>query len=409
MQMMTLATKTQQILGNAREIQPWLVGIRRQLHRIPELGYQEHQTSATIRQHLTELGVDFDYPVATTGVVARIGRGQGPCVALRADMDALPIHEDADVDFRSQVVGKMHACGHDCHTTMLLGAARLLMQIKDEIPGTVKLLFQPAEEGGAGGKAMIDGLALENPRVERIFGLHVWPDLPAGTIGSRSGPFMAAVGSLEITINGLGGHAAFPQLSIDPVLTMAKVICELQSIVSREVDPLESAVVSITTLEGGTAFNVIPGSVTARGTIRALTTQQFGFIKQRVEQIAAGIALANRCTAEVVWKDTDYPATVNDAGCWDLVQQIGREMLGTDHVSEIQPVMGGEDFAFYGEAGVPGCFVGLGIRNEQIGAIHFVHNCRFKVDEEALPIGVALHVAFALRSLHELVESHSPM
>src|SRR6185369_3824751 len=169
-----------QILHSARELQHWLTGIRRQLHRNPELGYQEHQTSALIRQHLQELEIDFDYPVATTGIVARIGRGQGPCVALRADMDALPIHEEADIDFRSEVPGKMHACGHDCHTAMLLGAARLLSQIKDQIPGTVKLLFQPAEEGGAGGKAMIEGGALDNPRVEKILGLHVWADLLTG-------------------------------------------------------------------------------------------------------------------------------------------------------------------------------------------------------------------------------------
>ena len=396
--------KAQQVLSDARSIQPWLVDIRRQLHRTPELGYQEHQTSALIRRQLEELGIEFDYPIATTGVVACIGGGQGPCVALRADMDALPIHEEADVEFRSQIPGQMHACGHDCHTAMLLGAARLFAQVKDELPGTVKLIFQPAEEGGAGGKAMIDGLALESPHVERILGLHVWTDLPTGTIGSRSGPFMAAVGSLEITVRGVGGHAAFPHMSVDPVLTMAKIVCELQSIVSREIDPLESAVVSITTLSGGTAFNVIPASVTATGTIRALTTQRLRFIKQRVEEIASGIALANRCTAEVVWKNTDYPATVNDSSCWDLVQQIGREMLGADQVQEIPPVMGGEDFAFYSEAGTPGCFVGLGIRNEQVGSTHFVHNSRFKVDEDALPIGVALHVEFAMRSLKELAD-----
>ena len=393
-----------QILHNARQIQPWVIGIRRQLHRTPELGYQEHQTSARIRRHLTELGIAFDYPVATTGIVARIGREKGPCVALRADMDALPIQEEADVEFRSEIPGQMHACGHDCHTAMLLGAAQLLQQCQAEIEGTVKLLFQPAEEGGAGGQAMIEGLALEHPRVERMLGLHVWPDLPTGTIGSRSGPFMAAVGSLRITIHGVGGHAAFPQTTIDSVLTMAKVICELQSIVSREIDPLESAVISITTLAGGTAFNVIPGSVTAQGTIRSLSTQRLAFIKERIQQVTQGIAQANRCTAEVVWQDTDYPATVNDPYCWKLVQQIGGELVGADRVHNIHPVMGGEDFAFYGEAGVPSCFVGLGVRNEQIGATHFVHNSRFKVDEEALPIGVALHVAFALRSLRELAK-----
>ncbi len=187
---------------------------------------------------------------------------------------------------------------------------------------------------------------------------------------------------------------------------MAKVICELQSIVSREIDPLESAVVSVTTLEGGTAFNVIPESVTARGTIRALTTERLSFVKQRVEQIAAGIAQANRCVAEVTWNDTDYPATVNDVDCWNLVQQIGREMIGVNQVHQIPPVMGGEDFAFYLEAQVPGCFVGLGVRNEELGAKYFVHNSRFKVDEEALPIGTALHVAFALRSMNDLASTN---
>ncbi len=395
---------TTQILSHARSIQPWLVGIRRQIHQTPELGYQEFETSATVRKHLAELGIEFEHPVATTGVVARIVGRPGPCVALRADMDALPIHEEADIDFRSQVPGKMHACGHDCHTTMLLGAARLLAGMKDRLPGTVKLLFQPAEEGGGGGKAMVDGHALVNPRVERILGLHVWPDLPTGTIGSRAGSFMAAVGSLQITIHGVGGHAAFPQTTIDPVLTLAKVICELQSIVSREIDPLDGAVVSITTLSAGQAFNVIPNSATARGTIRALTTPGLLFIKQRVKEIAEGIATANRCRAEVIWNDIDYPATVNDAHCWDVVQQIGGEMLGSDKVRQMNPVMGGEDFAFYNEAGVPGCFVGIGMRNEQIGATHFVHHSKFKVDEEVLPIGVALHVAFALRSLDELAK-----
>ncbi|MBL8827837.1 MAG: amidohydrolase [Planctomycetaceae bacterium] len=391
-----------QILADARAIEPWLIGIRRQLHQTPELGYQEFETSATVRKHLAELGIEFDHPVATTGVVGRIVGQPGPCVALRADMDALPIQEEADIDFRSQVPGKMHACGHDCHTTMLLGAARLLAGMRERLRGTVKLLFQPAEEGGGGGKAMIDGQALENPRVERILGLHVWPELPTGVIGSRAGSFMAAVGSLQITIHGVGGHAAFPQTTIDPVLTLAKVICELQSIVSREIDPLDSAVISVTTLAAGSAFNVIPNSATARGTIRALTTERLRFIKERVKELAEHVAAANRCRAEVVWNDMDYPATVNDAHCWDVVRTVGGELFGPEQVRQVNPVMGGEDFAFYNEAGVPGCFVGVGMRNEQIGATHFVHHSKFKVDEAALPIGVALHVAFALRSLEEL-------
>lgn len=389
-------------LARARGIEPWLIDVRRQLHQIPELGYDLFETSTLVRRQLAELGVEFEHPVAKTGVVAQIAGKPGPCVALRADMDALPIDEQADVDFRSRHPGKMHACGHDCHTAMLLGAAKLLAEMRESLPGTVKLLFQPAEEGGGGGKAMIDDGALDNPRVQRIFGLHVWPELLTGAIGSRAGSFMAAVASLQITIHGKGGHAAFPQAAIDPVLTLARVICDVQSIVSRELDPLDAGVVSVTTLQGGTAFNVIPNSVTATGTLRALTTARLEQMKQRVVEIAQGVAAAHRCRAEVRWNDIDYPATVNDGHCWNLAQQIGGELLGREQVRELAPVMGGEDFAFYCEAGVPGCFVGLGIRNEQLGATHFVHHCQFKVDESALAIGAALHVEFALRSLNEL-------
>ncbi len=196
---------------------------------------------------------------------------------------------------------------------------------------------------------------------------------------------MAAVSSLHITIHGLGGHAAFPANHRGSGAHLAKVICELQSIVSREMDPLDSAVISVTMLEAGTAFNVIPNSATARGTIRALTTARLQFIKQRIQELAEHVAAANRCRAEVKWPDMDYPATVNDEHCWDVVRAVGSELLGSEQVRQVSPVMGGEDFAFYNEAGVPGCFVGVGMRNEQIGATHFVHQTRFKVDEDAPP------------------------
>jgi IAA-amino acid hydrolase len=389
------------VLDDARSIQDWILDLRRRIHRQPELQYEEVETSRLVQKTLGELDIPFQANIAETGVVATIGGGDGPCVALRADMDALPIHEEADVAFRSEVDGKMHACGHDCHTAMLLGAARLLKQQETELPGTVKLLFQPAEDGGAGGKRMLDEGALENPKVQRIFGLHVWPMAETGSVASRAGTFLAASGGLQIVVRGRGGHAAMPHLSIDPVTTSAKIITELQTIISRELDPLEPGVISITAVHGGEAYNVIPMEMTLRGTIRALTLAQLEIFQNRVHDVATLIAKANLCEAVVEFPGNAYPPTVNDEHCWELAGGIAADLLGSENVLESPPIMGGEDFAYYTET-VPGCFVGLGVRNESIGADHNVHHPLFKVDEEALPIGSALHVAFALESLREL-------
>jgi IAA-amino acid hydrolase len=388
-------------LDATRALHDWMVGLRRTLHQHPELGYHEFKTSELVRRTLDELGIGYRYPVATTGVVASIGNGHGPCVALRADMDALPIHEEADVPFRSQIPGKMHACGHDCHTAMLLGAARVLKAHEAAIDGTVKFIFQPAEEGGAGGKKMCEEQALAAPDVQRIFGLHVWPFLPTGVIGSRAGTFMAATGSMEMTLTGKGGHAAMPHFAIDPIATAAKIITELQTIIARERDPLDPGVISITAIHGGETHNVIPKEVKLLGTIRALTTVGLRQLQQRVQEMVGHLAVANRCQADVVFVDSDYPATVNEPGCWDLAKAIGRDLLGPAQVMELPPVMGGEDFAFYGEH-VPACFVALGITNAAVGSVFSVHHPQFKVDEAALPIGAALHVEFALRSLRDL-------
>jgi IAA-amino acid hydrolase len=388
------------LLAEAREIADWTVALRRRIHRHPELMYEEHKTSQLVRETLDELEVGYRWPLAETGVIATIG-GDGPCVALRADMDALPIHEQADVDFRSQVDGKMHACGHDCHTAMLLGAARLLKQRESELPGSVRLIFQPAEEGGAGAQKMCEQGALDEPSVERIFGLHVWPSLPTGTVGSRSGVFMAAAGWLELTVRGVGGHAAMPQTVIDPVVTAAKIITELQTIVSRETDPLDSTVISVTQLQAGNAFNVIPDEVQMSGTVRALSLDTLGWVQQRVAEIATAVAAAHRCTVDVSFPGADYPALENDPACWQTVQRVAGSLVGLERVEQSPPVMGGEDFAFYLER-VSGCFVALGVRNEAIGATQMVHHAMFKVDEAALPIGVALHVGTALASLEEL-------
>ena len=389
-----------QLLDEAQSHQDWIVAIRRELHRFPELGYQEFKTSQLIRKTLDELRIPYRHPIAETGVLAAIGDGRGPCVALRADMDALPICEQADVPFRSTVAGNMHACGHDCHVAMLLGAAKMLKARESEIHGTVKLLFQPAEEGGAGGLRMCVEGALEAPNVDRIFGLHVWPTLPSGQIGSRAGTLLASAGSMSIVVSGKGGHAAMPQMSFDPVVTAAKIVCELQTIVARELDPLDPGVVSVTTVHGGEAFNVIPPSVKMTGTIRSLTARGMAFLEERVRSIASHIAAANRCEAQIEFLDA-YPPTVNDGHCWDVAQALGREVLGAQNVIELLPVMGGEDFSYYTNR-VPGCFVALGMRNENQGTTYGVHHPMFKADETMLPLGSALHVGFALRTLSEL-------
>ena len=389
------------IKDESMSISDWIISIRRELHEHPELMYEEFKTSELIRRELDKLEISYKHPIAETGVLASIGNGNGPCVALRADMDALPIHEETDVSFKSKIDGKMHACGHDCHVSMLLGAAKLLKGKEDQINGTVKLLFQPAEEGGAGGKLMREEGALKNPVVERIFGLHVWPQMPSGQIGSREGTFLAATSSLNLTVKGVGGHAAVPQLTKDPVLTSARIITNLQSIVSRELDPLDSGVVSITVINGGNASNVIPSDVIVKGTLRSLTMDGLRELQKRVKEIAEGIAQTHGCEAIVEYVGNDYPPTVNDSDMWKFAKGIGIELLGDENVSDLDAVMGGEDFAYYTEK-VKGCFVVLGMNNPDIDATYSVHHPMFKADEDALHIGTALHTIFALKSLEEL-------
>ena len=243
------------ILGEAKAIDGWIVDIRRRLHQCPELLYELHATSKVVTEVLDELQIPYQAGIAETGILATIGNGDSPCVMLRADMDALPIEEEADVDFKSKHPGKMHACGHDCHTAMLLGAARLLKQQESQLKGTVKFCFQPAEEGGAGAKKMCDEGIMENPAVDKSFGIHVWPHIPTGQLTGRPGPFLAAASAFRMVVRGKGGHAAMPHYAIDPVTTAASIITQVQTIISREQDPLEAGVEIIATPPGKPEFN----------------------------------------------------------------------------------------------------------------------------------------------------------
>lgn len=386
----TLATN---ILSEAKSIENWVVDIRRRLHQCPELLYELHETAGIVTEVLDGLGIPYQSGIAETGILATIGTGESPCVMLRADMDALPIEEDVDVDFKSRNPGKMHACGHDCHTAMLLGAAKILKQQEAELKGTVKLCFQPAEEGGAGAKRMCDDGIMQNPKVDKVFGIHVWPMIPTGQLTGRPGPFLAAANSFRITVKGKGGHAAMPHLAIDPVTTSAQIVSQSQTIVSREQDPLEAAVISFTTIHGGSAFNVIPAEVVIEGTIRSLSTEGHQKLTKRLDSIAKAIAEAHHCEAEFEVTGEPYPVTSNDDELWSEVHTMGESVVGKGNFQTCAPMMGGEDFAFYGEFAKT-CFVALGSGNEAKGCTFGLHHPKFKADESAFPIGTALHVAF---------------
>jgi IAA-amino acid hydrolase len=386
------------LLDEANAIHEWIVSLRRQLHRRPELMYEEIETSRLVRATLDGLGIPYQYPLAMTGVVATIGRGTGRCVALRADMDALPIHEEADVAFRSEVDGKMHACGHDCHTAMLLGAARLLKAREAKLPGVVKLIFQPAEEGGAGADRMCNDGVLQSPTVDEIFGLHVWPGATTGTVLTNAGIMLAAAGAFEITVKGKGGHGAMPHMAVDPVACAATIVVELQTIVSREMNPFDPTVVTVGSIHGGEAMNVIPEEVRMTGTYRSLTSEGLSLVKRRIEEIATGVAAAHRCNAIVSSPMPDYPPTINDETAWAVACRAAEGLVGAGNVRSMDPVMGGEDFAFYQQR-VRGCFACIGVSHADWPTRHGVHHPKFIVDETALPIGAALHVAMALESL----------
>ncbi len=370
----------------------WLVEIRRTIHMRPELGFEEVETSKFVSQWLEKFGIEVTKGWAKTGLVGLMkGKGPGKTVAIRADMDALPMEELNKVPYASKVPGKMHACGHDAHVTILLGVAKFFSSHPNLLKkGNIKWLFQPAEEGGGGGRVMVEEGVLENPKVDAVFGAHVYPLLPVGKVGYYEREGLAAADRFTVRIVGKGGHAATPHLTKDPILAAGHVITQLHSIVSRSLNPLESGVITVGRVQGGTAFNIIPDEVEMWGTVRSLNAQVRELLKTRIEDVVRGVVHSFGMDYHYNFMD-GYPALINDTEMSELVARACAKGIGKENVEALKPSMGGEDFAYFLER-VPGSFFRLGVRNEQKGIVNPYHSSLFDIDEEVLPFGVEMFV-----------------
>lgn len=405
------------------ELDAWLRETRRYLHMNPELSLEESNTARLISGHLKELGISHRSHVGGdgrplmadsakleaaglrlkpstggTGVLGTIqGRKSGRTLLIRADMDALPIDEQNDTSYRSTKPGVMHACGHDAHTTILMGVAEVLNELRDQFDGTVKLMFQPGEEGFAGALAMAHDGILDDPPVDAALALHVDNQLEVGEVSVAGGPICAAGDIVNITVRGIGGHAAYPHLAVDSTLVAAHVLVAMQDIVSREIDPFQSAVVTFGAIDAGTQSNVIPATADLRGTVRVFLPEVQDFVERRINEIAHGITASMRSEVQVNYLRW-YPSLINDMALSGLVHSAMTETLGAENVRDTEPTFGGEDFAFIAQR-VPTCMFRLGIANPDRGITHSMHHPKFDIDEDALAVGVRVMASAALRYL----------
>lgn len=374
--------------------------IRHDIHAHPELGFEEKRTSEIIAGRLEQWGIEVHRGLAKTGVVGVVrGRGAagGRAVGLRADMDCLPIHEATGLPYRSRHDGRMHACGHDGHTTMLLGAARYLAATR-AFAGTAYLIFQPAEEGGGGGQRMVQEGLFERFPADQVYALHNWPGLPPGKMAVRAGPMMAATDEIQITVRGKGGHAAMPHLTVDPVLLSAHIITALQSIPSRNIDPVDALVISVCSMQTSQvgAFNVLPDAVTLIGTVRSFRPETRDLAEARIRQIVTGVAASLGGSAELQYQH-GYPATINSAREAEFAARVGEKIFGPENVvRDANPTMGGEDFSYMLQQR-PGAYIWLGQGGGQTGC--FLHNPGYDFNDEIIPLGAGYLAALVEESL----------
>lgn len=374
-----------------------LVGLRRDFHRHPELSFQEQRTAQIVAERLQAAGLQVR-TVAGTGVVGVLrGDLPGKTVAWRADTDALPLTEVLEAPFASGTPGVMHACGHDGHVSILLGAATLLQKRRKDFAGTIRLVFQPAEEGLGGAVPLLEQGALDDPKADAAFALHIWNSTPAGQIAIGSGPVMAAADEFSIKVVGRGGHGSQPQATIDPVVAASQIVAALQSVVNRNIDPLDPAVLTVATIHGGTAHNVIPAEVEMTGTIRSFRPDVRDALVARLREVAEGTARAFGARAEV-HVGFGYPVTENHAAMSEFARTVATATVGAANVVTARPVMGAEDFSYFLKR-VPGCMVFLGSNNTAKGLAHPHHSALFDFDEACLPIGVEMMSRLALEYL----------
>jgi len=375
-----------------------MITMRRDFHRRPEPAFKEVETSKVVAKRLGEYGLEVKTGIAKTGVVGLLrGKREGKTILIRADMDALTVKEQTGLDFASENEGVMHACGHDGHMTIGLTAARILSQHRDEIRGNVKFVFQPAEEGPGGAKLMIGEGVMEDPTVDAAIGLHLWNYLPLGKVAVRSGPIMASMDSMRIKIKGKGGHGAIPHEAVDSIVVSSHVVGALQTIVSREIAPIAPCVVTIGTIKGGYAFNIIADLVEMEGTVRALDTDVQKTLPERIERIIKGVTSGMRADYEFAYT-FHHPVTVNNEAMTPLIEEVSAAVVGQDNVVEFEGTMGGEDMAFFLRE-VPGCYFFVGSSSKEKGLDQPHHSPQFDFDEDAMPIGVEIFVRAAMKYL----------